>query len=196
MFQILPAGDQTEVGENGVTLSGGQKARIALARAVYQVNSKAAVLRPVPSQMQRSWKHAAVQCALAARLKPHRAGLKVLAVCHAEALALFSTACSGRARGCIPVFCLSQEKELYLLDDPLAAVDADVANHLMRKCILGVLQHKTRILCTHRTEFLEKADALLLMDNGRIVKTGTVAVFAGIHLCLWASFEWLEQRWP
>uniref|UniRef100_A0A8B9CNP0 ATP-binding cassette sub-family C member 10 n=1 Tax=Anser brachyrhynchus TaxID=132585 RepID=A0A8B9CNP0_9AVES len=102
-LNILPAGDQTEVGENGVTLSGGQKARIALARAVYQ------------------------------------------------------------------------EKELYLLDDPLAAVDADVANHLMRKCILGVLQHKTRILCTHRTEFLEKADALLLMDNGRIVETGTPA---------------------
>ncbi|XP_074945344.1 ATP-binding cassette sub-family C member 10 isoform X3 [Phalacrocorax aristotelis] len=102
-LNILPAGDQTEVGENGVTLSGGQKARIALARAVYQ------------------------------------------------------------------------DKELYLLDDPLAAVDADVANHLMRKCILGVLKHKTRILCTHRTEFLEKADALLLVDNGRIVKTGTPA---------------------
>ncbi|KAJ7404257.1 multidrug resistance-associated protein 7 isoform X4 [Willisornis vidua] len=102
-LNILPAGDQTEVGENGVTLSGGQKARIALARAVYQ------------------------------------------------------------------------EKELYLLDDPLAAVDADVANHLMQKCILGVLKHKTRILCTHRTEFLEKADALLLIDNGRMVKTGTPA---------------------
>ncbi|NXY25088.1 MRP7 protein, partial [Atrichornis clamosus] len=102
-LNILPAGDQTEVGESGVTLSGGQKARIALARAVYQ------------------------------------------------------------------------EKEVYLLDDPLAAVDADVANHLMRKCILGVLKHKTRVLCTHRTELLEKADALLLMDNGRIVKTGTPA---------------------
>ncbi|XP_050807529.1 ATP-binding cassette sub-family C member 10 isoform X3 [Gopherus flavomarginatus] len=100
-LNILPAGDQTEVGENGVTLSGGQKARIALARAVYQ------------------------------------------------------------------------EKKIYLLDDPLAAVDADVANHLMQKCILGVLKHKTRILCTHRTEFLEKADTLLLMDNGRIVKIGT-----------------------
>ncbi|NXC97169.1 MRP7 protein, partial [Certhia familiaris] len=102
-LNILPAGDQTEVGEKGVTLSGGQKARIALARAIYQ------------------------------------------------------------------------EKELYLLDDPLAAVDADVANHIMRKCIFGVLKHKTRVLCTHRTEFLEKADALLLMDNGRIVKTGTPA---------------------
>ena len=36
-FKLFPAGDMTEVGENGVNLSGGQKARISLARAVYQV---------------------------------------------------------------------------------------------------------------------------------------------------------------
>ncbi|XP_067149343.1 ATP-binding cassette sub-family C member 10 isoform X3 [Apteryx mantelli] len=121
-LDILPAGDQTEVGENGVTLSGGQKARIALARAVYQ------------------------------------------------------------------------EKELYLLDDPLAAVDADVANHLMQKCILGVLKHKTRILCTHRTEFLEKADALLLMDNGRIVRTGTPAEILPL-VEAFPKFKDMDKRW-
>ncbi|XP_027458884.2 multidrug resistance-associated protein 7 isoform X2 [Zalophus californianus] len=99
---ILPAGDQTEVGEKGVTLSGGQRARIALARAVYQ------------------------------------------------------------------------EKELYLLDDPLAAVDADVANHLLHRCILGVLSHTTRLLCTHRIEYLAKADVVLLMEAGRLVRAATV----------------------
>ncbi|KIP06804.1 hypothetical protein PHLGIDRAFT_106557 [Phlebiopsis gigantea 11061_1 CR5-6] len=40
-LEILPDGDMSEIGERGVTLSGGQKARVSLARAVY---SRASVL--------------------------------------------------------------------------------------------------------------------------------------------------------
>ena len=35
-LELLAAGDQTEIGENGVNLSGGQKQRVGLARAAYQ----------------------------------------------------------------------------------------------------------------------------------------------------------------
>ena len=36
MMQVLPGGVLTEIGERGINLSGGQKARVALARAVYR----------------------------------------------------------------------------------------------------------------------------------------------------------------
>lgn len=50
-----------------------------------------------------------------------------------------------------------------------------MANHLLHRCILGVLSHTTRLLCTHRTEYLERADVVLLMEAGHLVRTGNVA---------------------
>ena len=34
-LRVMPAGSKTEIGENGVNLSGGQKARVAFARVMY-----------------------------------------------------------------------------------------------------------------------------------------------------------------
>jgi ABC-type multidrug transport system fused ATPase/permease subunit len=41
---ILPAGDMTEIGERGINLSGGQKARVALARSMYSKETRLLLL--------------------------------------------------------------------------------------------------------------------------------------------------------
>ena len=70
-------GWKTVIGERGINISGGQKARISLARAIYQ------------------------------------------------------------------------DADIYLLDDPLSAVDPAVANGIFEKAILGALRSKCVILVTH-----------------------------------------------
>lgn len=104
-FEQLPYGDQTIVGERGTALSGGQKARISLARAVYR------------------------------------------------------------------------KADLYLLDDPLSAVDAHVGRHLFEECIghkgrLGK-QKATRILVTHQVHYLKDADFVVVLSEGKIEHMGS-----------------------
>ena len=50
-LEQLPYGDQTEIGERGVTISGGQKQRVALARAVYQRSCSLVILDDVFSAL-------------------------------------------------------------------------------------------------------------------------------------------------
>lgn len=102
-FKILAAGDLTEVGEKGLNLSGGQKLRISLARAVYN------------------------------------------------------------------------NADIYLLDDPLSAVDCDVGNHIFDQIIgpRGLLKRKTRIFITHGITFLPQVDEIVLMENGCIKTRGS-----------------------
>ncbi|KAK0084066.1 hypothetical protein PV325_007667 [Microctonus aethiopoides] len=100
-FKQLPKGDLTIVGDRGASLSGGQRARINLARAIYR------------------------------------------------------------------------QADLYLLDDPLSAVDTRVARHLFERCILNFLQGKTRILITHSLHFLKQADVIVIMEHGFIKEQGS-----------------------
>uniref|UniRef100_A0A8C6DPB9 Uncharacterized protein n=1 Tax=Moschus moschiferus TaxID=68415 RepID=A0A8C6DPB9_MOSMO len=102
-LEQLPNGDQTEIGEKGVNISGGQKHRVCLARAVY----------------------------------------------------------SGA--------------DIYLLDDPLSAVDVHVAKQLFEKVIgsSGMLRNKTRILVTHNLTLLPQMDLIVVMESGRVAQMGT-----------------------
>ncbi|KAI5635383.1 ABC transporter transmembrane region domain-containing protein [Phthorimaea operculella] len=104
-FQLFPHGDKTIVGERGVSLSGGQRARISLARAVYK------------------------------------------------------------------------RADIYLLDDPLSAVDAHVGRHLFESCLVGYLRNSTRVLVTHQLQFLRDVDQdvelkIIILKNGAIAAAG------------------------
>ncbi|KAJ3127452.1 Multidrug resistance-associated protein 4 [Nowakowskiella sp. JEL0407] len=97
---LLPDRENTVLGERGVTLSGGQRARLSLARAVY-----------------------------------------------------FNA-------------------DIYLLDDPLSAVDTKVGRHLFEKCIMGILRTKARILVSHQLQFIRDCDKVVLLEEGSVVGFG------------------------
>ncbi|KAJ3204801.1 hypothetical protein HDU67_009299, partial [Dinochytrium kinnereticum] len=78
-----------------------------------------------------------------------------------------------------------------LLDDPLSAVDAPTARHLLHKAILNLLQTRTVLLVTHATHLvLPVADFVVVMDSGRCVASGTVReVMANPDVGRLVSFE-------
>ncbi|XP_029065761.1 multidrug resistance-associated protein 4 isoform X4 [Monodon monoceros] len=104
-LQLLEDGDLTVIGDRGTTLSGGQKARVNLARAVYQ------------------------------------------------------------------------DADIYLLDDPLSAVDAEVSRHLFELCICQALYQKITILVTHQLQYLKAASQILILKDGEMVQKGTYTEF-------------------
>ncbi|XP_057388585.1 ATP-binding cassette sub-family C member 4 isoform X6 [Balaenoptera acutorostrata] len=104
-LQVLEDGDLTVIGDRGTTLSGGQKARVNLARAVYQ------------------------------------------------------------------------DADIYLLDDPLSAVDAEVSRHLFELCICQALYQKITILVTHQLQYLKAASQILILKDGEMVQKGTYTEF-------------------
>ena len=93
--------DNTEIGEKGVNLSGGQKVRIALARALYS------------------------------------------------------------------------ESDIYLFDDPISALDANVGKKIMKDCIIKYLNGKTRIIVTHALHYLKYVDRIFYMKQGKIEWVGS-----------------------
>ncbi|XP_060517933.1 ATP-binding cassette subfamily C member 4-like [Cylas formicarius] len=100
-FSLFPYGDRTIVGERGVSLSGGQRARINLARAVYK------------------------------------------------------------------------DADIYLLDDPLSAVDTHVGKHLFEECISGYLKNKCVVLVTHQLQYLKNVEKIYLFGHHTIENSGT-----------------------
>jgi ABC-type multidrug transport system fused ATPase/permease subunit len=66
-----------------------------------------------------------------------------------------------------------QDRDIYLMDDPISALDANVRKKVFVNVILGYLQNKTRILVTHAIDFVHLADSIVIMDKGCIVEQGS-----------------------
>ncbi|KAG9063053.1 hypothetical protein KI688_004653 [Linnemannia hyalina] len=67
-----------------------------------------------------------------------------------------------------------QDADIYLLDDPLSAVDAHVDQHLWQNLIgpRGLLKDKTRLLVTHGIHHLSEVDQIVVIKDGEISETG------------------------
>lgn len=65
--------------------------------------------------------------------------------------------------------------DIYLLDDPLSAVDAHVGRHIFEHVIgpNGILRNKARLLVTHGISYLPKADNVVMLRDNEIILNGS-----------------------
>lgn len=69
------------------------------------------------------------------------------------------------------------QKDIYLLDDCLSAVDQRVAKHIFEKCILGYLKGKCVVMVTNHINFISYADNVVCtMIASRFHATNLVQV--------------------
>src|SRR5579871_1991583 len=65
------------------------------------------------------------------------------------------------------------DADVFLLDDPLSAVDVHVGRHIFENLIGGFLAGKTRILVTHGVHWLPKCDRVLYISKKGTYEVGT-----------------------
>jgi ATP-binding cassette subfamily C (CFTR/MRP) protein 1 len=65
------------------------------------------------------------------------------------------------------------DADVYVLDDPLSAVDAHVGAALFEECLRGPLHGKTVLLVTNALQHVHRADQLVWLVNGEIKRQGS-----------------------
>ena len=65
------------------------------------------------------------------------------------------------------------DADVYILDDPLSALDAHVARQVFDTCLHQELKHKTCVLVTNQLHFLNQVDRIILVHEGEIKEQGT-----------------------
>lgn len=65
---------------------------------------------------------------------------------------------------------LYADSDIFLLDDPISAVDSKVAKQIHERCLKQLCKTKTLILVTHQISLLYDCDQVIIMDDGRVRK--------------------------
>ena len=66
------------------------------------------------------------------------------------------------------------QSDVFIFDDPLSALDPEVAQKVFEECIQGLLAGKTRLLVTNNLQFLSECDFIVAFSkHGKIVEQGT-----------------------
>jgi len=66
--------------------------------------------------------------------------------------------------------------DVFIFDDPLSALDPEVASKVFDECILGLLEGKTRLLVTNQLQCLPKCDTVIALGkHGKVLEQGTYA---------------------
>ena len=93
-----------------------------------------------------------------------------------------------RQRLCIARTVL-RDAPILLLDEPTSSLDRD-SEARVRRALLDAMRGKTAVLVTHRLDMAARADAILVMESGRIVERGThgeLMAAPSLYRSFWAS---------
>ena len=89
---------------------------------------------------------------------------------------------------------LYADADIYLLDDPLSAIDAKVGQHIFNKYIQVMLKNKTVLLVTHGLQFLRQCDRVIFIKNGEILEQGTHEELMAKKSGLYASMATFDAK--
>ena len=82
-----------------------------------------------------------------------------------------------------------KNSDIYLFDNPLAALDSVVASNIFEKLILNYLNEKTRIVVLNNTNMLNKFDRIICLENGNIIFNGSYEEYKDNSICLNSNKE-------
>jgi ABC-type multidrug transport system fused ATPase/permease subunit len=86
------------------------------------------------------------------------------------------------------------DSDVYLLDDPISALDSHVARHVFEECVCGALAGKTRVLVTHKLDVLPAADLIVVLGNGTVQACGTYEQLRAQGVDLGAIVHEIEEQ--